>query len=128
MKRIYKRAAILAAAIAVLTFSALPLSAVNAQTKRDVCAGVAAAGGTCNEAGSGTTVNKIIGLAVDILSTLVGVVAVVMIIVGGFKYITSSGDSSNVQSAKNTILYAIVGLVIVAMAQVITGFVLDRAT
>lgn len=58
----------------------------------------------------------------------VGTAAVIMIIIGGFKYITSSGDSANVQSAKNTILFAIVGLIIVAMAQVITGFVLDKAT
>jgi hypothetical protein len=51
-----------------------------------------------------------------------------MIILGGFKYITSGGDTGNVTGAKNTILYAIVGLVIVALAQIIVRFVLDKTT
>ncbi len=51
-----------------------------------------------------------------------------MIIVGGLKYITSGGDSGNITSAKNTILYAIVGLIVVALAQIIVRFVLQRAT
>ena len=58
---------------------------------------------------------------------IVGVVAVIMIIIGGLKYITSSGDSNNVSSAKNTILYAIIGLVVVVLAQVIVRFVVTKA-
>ena len=50
---------------------------------------------------------------------IVGVVAIIMIIVGGFRYITSGGDSSKVGSAKNTIIYAIIGLILVALAQII---------
>lgn len=73
-------------------------------------------------------VNDIIKLVINIFSLIVGVIAVVMIIVGGLKYITSSGDSSNVSGAKNTILYAIVGLVIVALAQIIVRFVLAKVT
>ena len=73
-------------------------------------------------------VNEIIRTVINIFSLIVGVVAVIMIIVGGLKYITSSGDSGNVTSAKNTILYAIIGLVIVALAQIIVRFVLQRAT
>lgn len=92
--------------------------------------------GTCLEVGNpdcetGTgaeaTVNTIIEDVVNIFSIVVGVVAVIMIIIGGLKYITSSGDSGNVTSAKNTILYAIIGLIIVALAQVIVRFVLNRA-
>ncbi len=51
-----------------------------------------------------------------------------MIIIGGLKYITSAGESSNVTSAKNTIMYAIIGLVIVALAQFIVRFVFERVT
>ena len=51
-----------------------------------------------------------------------------MIMVGGFKYITSGGDSGNITGAKNTILYAVVGLVVVALAQIIVRFVLARTT
>lgn len=116
--------------ITVFAFSvALMLSGVPtvfAQTKADVCQGVSAAGASCTE--TGTTVNKVVELAINTFNVIVGIVAVVMIIIGGFKYITSSGDSSNIQSAKNTILFAIVGLIIVAMAKTITGFVLSRAT
>jgi hypothetical protein len=57
----------------------------------------------------------------------VGFVAVIMIIIGGLKYVTYSGDSSNINSAKNTILYAVVGLVVVALAQIIVKFVLAKA-
>ena len=83
------------------------------------------AGGGCavNE-DAGTQVDSLIVTAMNILSIVVGIVAVIMIIVGGFKYITSNGDSGAVSSAKNTILYAIVGLVIVALAHVVVRFVL----
>jgi len=75
--------------------------------------------------GSFTSVIKRI---VDIFSIVVGAVSVVMIIIGGFRYIISGGDSGNVSSAKNTILYAIVGLVIVALAQIIVNFVINIVT
>jgi cytochrome bd-type quinol oxidase subunit 2 len=61
---------------------------------------------------------------INIFSVIVGVIAVIMIIIGGLKYITSGGESSNVSGAKNTIIYAIVGLVVVALAQFIVHFVL----
>ena len=73
-------------------------------------------------------VNTLITQVVNIFSVVVGIVAVIMIIIGGFKYITSGGDSGNVTGAKNTILYAIIGLVVVALAQFIVKFVLSKAT
>ncbi len=82
---------------------------------------------TCDENGDAKTqVNKIIATTINIFSLVVGVVSVIMIIIGGLKYITSSGDSANVTGAKNTILYAIIGLVVVVLAQVIVRFVLDK--
>ena len=84
------------------------------------------AGGDCVNADAETTVNDTISLALNIFSAIVGIIAVVMIIVGGVKYITSQGESANITSAKNTILYALVGLVVVALAQVIVRFVLNR--
>ena len=72
-------------------------------------------------------VNSTIKLIINIFSFIVGIVAVIMIIIGGLKYITSSGDAGNVTSAKNTILYAIIGLVVVALAQIIVRFVLEKA-
>jgi hypothetical protein len=53
---------------------------------------------------------------------------VIFIILGGLKYITSGGEAANITGAKNTILFAIVGLVIVAFAQVIVKFVLGKVS
>ncbi len=84
----------------------------------------------CQSSLSGGTsrINDIITDAINIFSVIVGIIAVVMIIVGGFKYITSGGDSGNISSAKNTIIYAVIGLVIVALAQFLVQFVLDKAS
>lgn len=62
---------------------------------------------------------------VNILLFILGAIAVVMIVIGGIKYTTSNGDSSAITSAKNTILYAVVGLVIAILAYAIVNFVLD---
>jgi hypothetical protein len=84
---------------------------------------------TCPDTGCPTsTVDSLVDDVINIFSWVVGVVSVIMIIFGGFKYITSGGDAGKVTSAKNTILYALVGLVIAALAQVIVLFVLGNAT
>jgi len=86
-------------------------------------------GNECTFSGvdAGDKLNSLIKQVVNIFSAVVGVVAVIMIIVGGFRYITSGGDTGNVTTAKNTILYAIIGLVVVVFAQFIVKFVLTRA-
>jgi hypothetical protein len=76
---------------------------------------------------SSTDVKDIIATGIDLFSLVVGIIAVIMIIIGGVKYITSGGDAGNVTGAKNTILYAIIGLIVVALAQTIVYFVLDKA-
>ena len=50
----------------------------------------------------------------------------IVLIIGGIRYVISSGDSGQVQSAKNTILYAVVGLVVVIMAYAIVNFVVTN--
>lgn len=82
----------------------------------------------CNAGNPEGRVNSLITTVINIFSIVVGVVAVIMIIIGGLKYITSSGDSNNITSAKNTILYAIIGLIVVALAQFVVKFVLSKAT
>ena len=128
----------IAASIALMAALLLPAFAftgiANAQTEpsEGLCSGIGFA--DPNNDGCGTAeegdeaVQTIIGTIVNILSIVVGAVSVIMIIVGGLRYITSSGDSGNVQAAKNTILYAIVGLIIVVFAQVIVRFVVNRST
>jgi hypothetical protein len=70
--------------------------------------------------------NGIITKVVKILTQVIGFAAVVVIIVGGFKYVTSSGDPNNVTSAKNTILYAVIGLVVAVLGRSIVVFVLNK--
>lgn len=81
-----------------------------------------------SDADAGERVDDIITNVINIISLIVGVVAVIMIIIGGLRYVTSGGDSGQVGNAKNTIIYAIVGLVVVALAQVIVRFVVNSAT
>lgn len=104
-----------------------------AQTAKDAaCEGVKLTGGSCDSGdpndpnSAGNKVNSTVGTVINIFSWIVGVAAVIMIIIGGFRYITSGGDSGKIGGAKDTILYAIIGLVVVAMAQIIVRFVLNQ--
>lgn len=63
---------------------------------------------------------------INILLYVIGIISVIMIIVGGIKYTISNGDSAGITNAKNTILYAIVGLVVALMAYAIVNFVIAR--
>lgn len=65
--------------------------------------------------------------AVTILSMVVGILAVIMIVYAGLKYVTSGGDSAKVGSAKNTLVYALIGLVVAVLAQVMVHFVINTA-
>ena len=56
---------------------------------------------------------------------IVGVIAVIMLIIGGIKYVVSGGDAKKVTDAKNTVLYAIIGLVICFLAFAIVNFVIS---
>lgn len=82
--------------------------------------------GCASTAGADEKVNKTIKLAIQIFQIVVGLISVFMLISAGLKYITSGGDTTGVGAAKNMILYAVVGLVVVALAQVIVSFVLNR--
>lgn len=132
-------------ALSLLTFSApmlLATSMAGASITNDVCSGVGAATGTGaatagsnNNSGCGSgkadlkgSIENIAAYVVNVLSIIVGIVAVIMIILGGFKYITSSGESGKVESAKKTLIMAIVGLILVALAQLIVHFVINTST
>lgn len=126
----------LARAVVVLGVAALPLavaapvSAQNPIQDNLKCGTTLSTSQTsgCDVTGGTTGVNKLITDIVNIFSVIVGIVSVIMIIYGGFRYVTSGGDSGNVSNAKNTIIYAIIGLVVVALAQFIVQFVLDKLT
>ena len=56
---------------------------------------------------------------------IVGIVAVIMLIIGGIKYVVSGGDAKKVTDAKNTVLYAIIGLIVCFLSFAIVNFVLS---
>lgn len=65
---------------------------------------------------------------INILLFAIGIISVIMIIVGGIRYTTSNGDSNKVTAAKNTVMYAVIGLVIAIFAYAIVNFVVDKAS
>lgn len=60
----------------------------------------------------------------NVLLFLIGAISVIMLIIGGIRYVVSGGDSTAVQNAKNTILYAIVGVVVAILAYAVVNFVI----
>jgi hypothetical protein len=72
-------------------------------------------------------VNNIIKVTLNLISVIAAIIAVIMVIVSGFKYITAEGDATQLSNSKKTLIYAIVGLVVVVFAQAIVKFVLKRS-
>jgi hypothetical protein len=60
----------------------------------------------------------------NVMLFVVGAISVIMVVIGGLRYVISGGNSGNITAAKNTILYAVVGLVIAIMAYAIVNFVI----
>ena len=71
---------------------------------------------------------QIVREVVNVVLFVLGAVAVIMIIIGGFRYVVSGGDSSSVTAAKNTIFYAVIGLIIAILAYAIVNFVVNSLT
>ena len=132
----FKSLLIVAASVMALATPALVPAIASAQStdiNNGLCAGTnfdtnQTGGCTVNQGQANTKINNILKTVVNLFSLVVGIISVIMIIIGGLKYITSGGEASNISGAKNTIIYAIVGLVIVALAQFIVHFVLGKVT
>lgn len=75
--------------------------------------------------GKGDEVTTPIKNLINTAMILLGITAVIAIIIGGFKFITANGDSSAVNSAKNIILYAVIGLIVALLAWAIVSFVVN---
>lgn len=127
MKRLIKY---VSQAALVLVLLAAPLVLVSTGTvaavepKASICKGVTGAGGNgCGTTGGSSQLTGLIQQIVNVLLFVVGAVAVIVIIVGGLRYVLSGGDQSSVNSAKNTILYAVVGLIVALLAYAIVNFV-----
>lgn len=78
----------------------------------------------CSNAGSVSSLQNVITNILYSIIAVSGLVAAIFIIIGGINYMTSGGDSAKVQKAKNTILYACIGLIICALAFAIVNWVI----
>jgi hypothetical protein len=117
----------------------LPLDTVGAlsvSTPSSVVSDSVAANEACNGVGlvsgnncgdNGTQVSNVIGTIITIFSAVVGIIAVIMIIVAGLQFITSNGNPQNVSKARMSLVYAVVGIVIVILAQTIVHFAISQA-
>lgn len=125
MKRFFALA--LVAAVSIGMFVLLP-SGVSASSKDQICQGANSVSGGTGCTGGSSDIDRVLTVGLNTFSIVVGIIAVIMMVVAGFKYITAGGDSGNITSAKHTMVYVIVGLVIVALSQFIVQFVLDKAS
>jgi hypothetical protein len=73
-----------------------------------------------------TSVNDIVTIVINTLLFVVGIISVIMIIIGGIMYATSSGDSGQITKAKNTVLYSVIGLVVAFLAFAIVNWVVAQ--
>lgn len=77
----------------------------------------------------GNSVNTVIYTMRNIINLLLyvaGIIAVVIIVIAGFRFVASNGDATQVSKAKNTIIYALVGLVVAVMSYTIVNFILEN--
>ena len=81
--------------------------------------------GSNNAKTGATDIDVVIKNVTNVLLFLVGAVSVIMLVLGGFKYVTSNGNADQIKSAKNTIMYAVIGLVVAIIAYAVVGFVVD---
>lgn len=112
--------------VATLYFSA---GSAGAAASDAVCEGLnetIGGGEKCKTATGGPRPDSLVKTAVNILTFVVGIIAVITMIVYGLHYITSGGDPASVGSARKAIIYVVVGLIIVAMAQALVHFVIGR--
>lgn len=125
MKQTFVKKILVAVALVVLGASSLvmPVSAAN----YGVRAGADAARGADQPTqlfGDGGIFQQI----TNIMLFIIGVLSVIMLIIGGLRYVISGGNKDAVTSAKNTILYAIVGLIVALLAYAAINFVINVFT
>lgn len=128
IKTITGRILLMVATLAIFSGVMLPTLAL-AQTPKDaVCEGVGlgSGGAGCETPTGSPNVDTAVQTGLKFFAAVVGIIAVIMIMVGGLRYMMSGGDAGKAASAQNTVIYAAVGLVIALLAQVIAQFVLVK--
>ena len=108
-------------------FAALNCSSSDLSTSEAIQCGANGGSGNNQDASQATSnLDNTVSSIVNVLSIAVGVISVIMIIIAGARFVTSSGNQEGVAAARRMILYAAIGLVIVALSQIIVHFVLGK--
>jgi len=115
------------ASVAAVAVSAAPVMAVC--TNADPTTGSAADGAQCAQANQTPSTlfgnGGIFATIANVLIFLVGAIAVIYLIIGGLRYVTSGGDAKAVSAAKDTILYAVIGIVVAVISFALVSFVIN---
>jgi len=96
-----------------------------------ISGGLAGGAGCAQGNGQGSTLfgnGGIFQTITNVLLYVIGAISVIMLIIGGIRYVVSGGDSGAVTSAKNTILYAVIGIVVAILAYALVNFVITSFT
>ncbi|MCE7936393.1 hypothetical protein DYH10_01175 [Candidatus Saccharibacteria bacterium CPR2] len=96
-----------------------------AASKDTICKGIGVGGGDCNNPGG---IGPVISKVTTAIAFVVGGISIIMIIVGGIRYVMSAGDPNGAKGAKDTIMYSLIGLVIAIAAYAIANWVVDIVT
>lgn len=128
LNKLTKRFKVLAATLAIATsltaggfmvtqpVAAAPVDVLNAcNSQSNVCKGT-----------NSNTLYNILKNIINVLLILIGIISVIMIVVGGIRYTTSAGDAGQTKSARDTVLYALVGLAIAVMSFALVNWVLGQ--
>ena len=100
--------------------------AVSAANGINICSGNENSVYCKNKNTGETQVNGLIKTIVEVLLTAVGAISIIMIVIGGIMFALSSGDAQKAAKARNTVLYAVVGLAVSLFASAIVNFVFNR--
>ena len=111
--------------ISVVTLSGAHVGAACDTSNLSISSGANCARGNEQPANLFGGENSIFKRVTDILLFLVGAISVIMLILGGIRYVVSGGDQAQVTAAKNTILYAIIGIVVAFLAYAAVNFVTE---
>jgi hypothetical protein len=127
-KKLAVKTAIVSAATgvtALVTNAAYALAATPGPTC-DPSLGITGGAGCAAGTGAASSLPVLITTISNVIFGLVGSIAVLYLILGGISYITSQGDQKKIEGAKNTILYAIIGIVVVIASYALASFVIGQ--
>lgn len=101
--------------------------ACNSAAKCSACAGLAQLNSNSGCTSNSSPINNLVATVVNILSWVVGIIAVIMIMISGLKFATAGGESNKVSEAKTALIWALAGLFVAALAQALVHWVLATA-